>query len=93
MTDDTNKLNADRLARAAKYRVVFSLNVTGREVLADLEKQFAKAPDLSGTQEAMLKSYLRSAQRAMLDHIHMQIHIAEQGDPLDIPEATTGEAP
>lgn len=90
--DAAREAQKQRLDRAARYREVFLLNASGREVLLDLEKQFAKAPDLSGTQEAMLKSYLRSAQRAMLDHIHLQIQIADQnGETRETPEASTGE--
>lgn len=82
---------AKRLVLALKFRTVFLLNPVGRDVLAYLEAKFAKGPDLSGTQDAMLLSYLRSAQREVLDEVHRQIQIAESGDPIETPEASTGE--
>lgn len=89
MTQDQADPAAARGRNAALYREVFAINVNGRAVLALLEKKYALPPDLSGTPQAMQVTYLRAAQRDMLDHIHTQIAIAEQLDPPDTPEAIT----
>ena len=94
MTDRAARPPADeaRARSASLYREVFAVNASGRAVLTLLEKRFAKAPDLSGTADAMLLSYVRSAQREVLDWIHTQIQIAERDNPPNTPEALTGEA-
>lgn len=74
----------DPLALAALYRDIFETDVRGRQVFEHLSRLFAKPPDLSGTQDALLVSYVRAAQREVLDHILRQIARAN-GEPTTEP--------
>lgn len=86
MSSDKPADDAQRQRNAELFRQAFSVSPAGRAVLVLLEKRFAKPPLLTGTQEAVLLTYVRAAQREVLDWIHTQIAIAES-DNKDTPQA------
>lgn len=82
MSDDPAR--AERAQMAEAYRQVFEVNVTGQRVFLHLSKMFAKPPDLTGGPDALLVTYVRAAQREVLDHILRQIDVAN-GKPTTEP--------
>lgn len=72
----------DARSRALLYRDVFEVSKLGALVLEDLHVRFCRIPDLSGTQEALLRTYVQAAQREVIEHIVRQINRANEApDP------------
>lgn len=72
---------------AALYRDVFETDSRGRTVLENLERRFCSQPAVvtSGGIDAILTTYERAAQRAVLDFIHAQIARANAvGEPAPV---------
>lgn len=61
--------------RTKLYHDVLSVDARGRALLEDLEHRFCSRPAVvtAGGIDAILQTYERAAQRAVLDYCHSQI--------------------
>lgn len=62
---------------AALYRDIFEIDARGQVILADLERLFVRRPNPKDfTQEGMLRAFVQTHQREVIEHIFRQINLA-----------------
>lgn len=71
--------------RSELYRQIFEVDQRGAAILEDLVKLFSKAAVTEGGIDAVLKTFHRQGEQAVVQHIVRQINIANRVDTQEPP--------
>lgn len=76
MTDDQS-IERERIHLNGLYRAIFEDDKRGETLLLDLQRRFVKAPNPNDfTQEGMLRTFVQTHQREVIEYIVRRINAA-----------------